>query len=93
MKTPLTTRTLVVAGALLVVGCPSSSEHDDHVTSPSEIADAATAEDATDDGGDSGRADAVADAALCAPPCTAAEVCCTDAHGHFPTCKPGGRCP
>ena len=30
--------------------------------------------------------------ATCSPPCGEAQVCCTDQHGHFPTCRSGSSC-
>ncbi len=33
-----------------------------------------------------------ASAATCSPPCDAGQICCTDQHGHFPTCRAGNTC-
>ncbi len=29
----------------------------------------------------------------CSPSCGPGEICCTDAHGHFPRCVSGSTCP
>lgn len=82
---------LFVAAAL-AAACSSSSEHDDHVTSPSDAGETSTTDDARD-GGDVVVAADAADPAACAPSCSSGQICCTDAHGHFPTCYDGTRCP
>ena len=33
------------------------------------------------------------DGAVCSPACGTGQVCCTDQHGHFPTCRAGSACP
>ncbi len=77
---------------VLVTSCSSSPDERGHdaVDAGSDATDAGTpsnAESSTDAAVDS------PDAAACAPSCQKAELCCLDAHGHFPTCRPGPTCP
>lgn len=49
---------------------------------------------ATDDAAESGVSDAAdAGGAACTPACDVDQICCTDQHGHFPTCRAGTSCP
>lgn len=52
-----------------------------------------TATDAGDSGPEDGGLDEGGSSTLCDPACSAGEVCCTDQHGHFPTCVQGVICP
>ena len=84
---------LVTASVTLVVmACNSSSDehgHDALDAGPdaTEAATTSDAESATDAAVES------PDAAACSPACESTELCCVDAHGHFPTCRPGPSCP
>lgn len=93
-----TTLVLLLVGAVGIAACSSASEHDDHSLTPLvdvDASDAASAADALPTDGDGGSADVAEtpDGAACIPACAATETCCTDAHGHFPTCRAGGSCP
>lgn len=89
---------LLLAGAAAIAACSSDGEHEDHsLASLVEVdaSDGASTADALPADGDGGADDAseAADGAACIPACAATELCCTDAHGHFPTCRAGPRCP
>ena len=72
--------------------CSSAAEHSDHSPAPLVDSDAADDSEAAPAVAADGT-DGTAEAAACAPACAQTEVCCTDAHGHFPTCRAGGSCP
>ncbi|MBI5514602.1 MAG: hypothetical protein HY909_12580 [Deltaproteobacteria bacterium] len=55
------------------------------------VGDASTPDRPVDALGDAS-AEAGDGGATCDPPCGAGRVCCTDAHGHFPTCRLGSVC-
>lgn len=84
---------LLLTGGVWSGACSSDSEHESLVEV--DASDDARAADALPTDGAGGSADAAeaADGAACTPACGATEICCTDAHGHFPTCRAGGRCP
>ena len=89
---------LVTAAVTIVMSCSSSSDDHGHVVADaaSDEADATPADseslaDGSDASSDTTRSPDAA--ASCSPACDAAEVCCLDVHGHFPTCRPGPACP
>lgn len=86
-----------LATTLLVTALAACSSTDDHAH---ENAGADASKDTGGTSADAGAIDgaaadasSAADAATCTPECTATQVCCVDAHGHFPTCQPGPTCP
>lgn len=88
---------LLLTGALAACSSGDDSVHDDAGTSTdARRHPAATAPgDASSDSSVDESADAATAGGIptCAPACAPADVCCVDAHGHFPTCRPGPVCP
>ena len=88
--------TLLRIGAFLasiaIAACSGSESDDDH-----EQEDASTSDgDATTMSPDRREGDAADSScdSLCGEGCCASDqICCTDQHGHFPTCVTGNACP
>lgn len=78
----------LVVGILSQTACSSGDDHN-HGAAPN-----AGGTPGIDSGTNGGQV-AVTDASAseCSPACGAGEVCCTDAHGHFPKCVTGSGCP
>ncbi len=93
MKTSLFPVTGAVTLFIAVSACTSSSDDHGHdaadggVDAPDSAAPESGSVDASPD------VPGTPDAAACTPACSVNEVCCVDAHGHFPTCRPGPTCP
>lgn len=89
-----TAQLLIVA--TLVAGCGGEETQPHEDAGPgNDPAQNAGDPDAGDDGGSM---DAEGGDASCAVPCgdvccATGEICCTDEHGHFPTCVAGSVCP
>jgi hypothetical protein len=86
----------LLIAAMLAAGCGSEQahEHEDAGSGDDAAADAGD----PDAGDDSGSTGAEEDAASCDVPCgdvccATGEICCTDQHGHFPTCVASSVCP
>jgi hypothetical protein len=90
-----------LASALMACSSDGSDPHG-HTDAGEERADGAAPEAGAGDAAEmpdrpvdalsDAPADAGADGATCTPPCGAGQVCCTDTHGHFPTCRAGSVC-
>lgn len=85
----------VVCGALSACSTESPDPHG-HADAAEERQDVtADATPPLDRAAEDAPTDGARDAggAMCSPPCGADQVCCTDQHGHFPTCRAGTACP
>jgi hypothetical protein len=89
---------LVLPALLILVQVACSATADDYAHDEDDAGldahDATTSPADADDGDASGRdAGGLPEGAACDPACDTTQVCCVDAHGHFPTCRPGPTCP
>jgi hypothetical protein len=86
VKLRLASELLLCAVAMAATACGTADHAADKHDAGAAV-DAAT----VDDGNET--QDAASDSAQCNPECAPEQLCCTDLHGHFPTCTEGPECP
>jgi hypothetical protein len=101
MRENLRFTTLAVISSALIACSDGGSDPHGHVDATGERPDATVdAASPIDRSADDARVSETsmdgapdAGAVMCSPPCGVGQVCCTDPHGHFPTCQTGAACP
>lgn len=87
----------VTLSIISAAACTSSSDEHGHETAAGDAsADAASNAATRESGSVEATFDDAAtkpDASSCEPACESGKICCVDAHGHFPTCRPDLSCP
>jgi hypothetical protein len=84
---------LVLPALLILVQVACSATSDDLAHDEDDAGHDATTSPADADDAFGRDAGALPEGPACDPACDTTQVCCVDAHGHFPTCRPGPACP